>query len=526
MSRAGWFHGVSGMLVGVATLTASAVFEISPARPTERDDLTLVVQRSFSQDCRWEVSPTVRRVDRKIDVTLVLSGQANCDQAMTERTFEVPIGRHPAGNYLVAVRWSDGEELEARSLTVLRAADADRSSRAPAGTPTFVLDAIGDARALPPMAEERRASAGDRAFLSRLMADYGSATLTPLERAPAPVFWNELTTELGLKSGLPPPSQARAYALTQIAMYDALSVAADERRGRLPEDAVAAGAASRILLHLFPLDSVRIRDAAASQIDAGALDDARRAFLLGRGVGELVVRHARGDGYRSDPTVSRGTGPSAWFGIAPVLPNAGNWRTWITASGGEVEPAAPYPLGSADDLRDLEDVYRASLERTPAQIAAARKWADWPPPTIWNDELNRRLSSRRWSAVAGARASAYLNAAMFDAFVACWRSKYRFWTQRPYMRLRGRTPAFTTVVTTPNFPSYTSGHSTVSGAAAVVLAELFPDESETFAAQAREAALSRFWAGIHFAHDNDEGLAVGTRIGEKAVQRMRRHPSP
>lgn len=81
-------------------------------------------------------------------------------------------------------------------------------------------------------------------------------------------------------------------------------------------------------------------------------------------------------------------------------------------------------------------------------------------------------------------------------------------------------------MTTPNFPSYASGHSTVSGAAAVVLAELFPDESEAFHAQAREAAWSRFWAGIHFAHDNDEGLAVGTRIGEKAVQRMRRHPSP
>lgn len=94
------------------------------------------------------------------------------------------------------------------------------------------------------------------------------------------------------------------------------------------------------------------------------------------------------------------------------------------------------------------------------------------------------------------------------------------------MRLWGRTPAFTTVVTTPNFPSYTSGHSTVSGGAAVVLAELFPDESETFHAQAREAAWSRFWAGIHFSHDNDEGLTVGRRIGEKAVQRMGHPASP
>jgi hypothetical protein len=172
-------------------------------------------------------------------------------------------------------------------------------------------------------------------------------------------------------------------------------------------------------------------------------------------------------------------------------------------------------------LRELEDVYRASLVLTQEQIAIARKWADWPPPTLWNDELNRRLSVRRWPLVRSARASAYLNAAMFDAFVSCWRTKYRYWTARPYMRLRGRTPMFTTVVTTPNLPSYTSGHATVSGAAAVVLAELFPDEAALFHAQAEEAAVSRFFGGIHFQHDNDEGLAVGRRIGAKAVRRMR-----
>jgi hypothetical protein len=214
-----------------------------------------------------------------------------------------------------------------------------------------------------------------------------------------------------------------------------------------------------------------------------------------------------------------------WVGNAPVLPSGGNWKTWITTSGAEIQPSPPYPQGSADDLRELEDVYRASLVRTPEQIAIVRKWADWPPPTLWNDELNRRLSAGRWPLVESARASAYLNVTMFDAFVSCWKSKYQFWTARPYMRLRDRTPMFTTVVTTPNFPSYTSGHSTVSGAAAVVLAELFPDDAAFFHAQAEEAAVSRLWGGIHFQHDNDEGLAVGRKIGQKAVHRMHRDRS-
>jgi hypothetical protein len=313
--------------------------------------------------------------------------------------------------------------------------------------------------------------------------------------------------------------------LTQVAIFDALSVAQDKSRGALDEGAVAAGAASKVLLRLFPRDSVRIRDAAASRLDDDRRADIRRGFLLGRSVGRLVVLHARSDGSESDLGTKLPGGGTMWVGNAPVLPSGGNWKTWITTSGAEIQPSPPYPQGSADDLRELEDVYRASLVRTPEQIAIVRKWADWPPPTLWNDELNRRLSAGRWPLVESARASAYLNVTMFDAFVSCWKSKYQFWTARPYMRLRDRTPMFTTVVTTPNFPSYTSGHSTVSGAAAVVLAELFPDDAAFFHAQAEEAAVSRLWGGIHFQHDNDEGLAVGRKIGQKAVHRMHRDRS-
>jgi hypothetical protein len=205
-----------------------------------------------------------------------------------------------------------------------------------------------------------------------------------------------------------------------------------------------------------------------------------------------------------------------------LLPLAGTWKTWILASGSEFPPAEPHAYGSADDLRELEAVYQASLVRTEAQVAAVHKWANLPPPTIWNEYLNERLTREKWSTLRAARAAAYLNATMFDGFVSCWNAKYRYWTQRPYMRLADREPKFMTVVTTPPFPSYTSGHSTISGAAAVVLSELFPHDREFLEAEAREAALSRFWAGIHFEHDNTEGLNIGRRIGAKAVERMGR----
>lgn len=54
------------------------------------------------------------------------------------------------------------------------------------------------------------------------------------------------------------------------------------------------------------------------------------------------------------------------------------------------------------------------------------------------------------------------------------------------------------------------------------MGEFFPTERAYFATQAEEAAVSRLYAGIHFRHDNDQGLAVGRMIGERAIARMRR----
>ncbi|HEU4436096.1 MAG TPA: vanadium-dependent haloperoxidase, partial [candidate division Zixibacteria bacterium] len=245
-----------------------------------------------------------------------------------------------------------------------------------------------------------------------------------------------------------------------------------------------------------------------------------RAWFLGKRVGELAVDYGRTDGSDAVFTGQIPTGDCKWTGTNPVLPMCGTWKTWIISSGSEIQPPSPYSCGSAEDSADLEEVYQVALSRTPEQAEIVHKWADLPPPTIWNDYLNRRLIGQRWDALRSARAQAYLNVTMYDAFVCCWKTKYDFWTARPFMRLGGRTPAFTTVITTPNFPSYTSGHSTISAAAAEVMKELFPEERNYFQAEAEEAALSRLWGGIHYRLDNEVGLSIGEQVGAQAVQRM------
>lgn len=69
-----------------------------------------------------------------------------------------------------------------------------------------------------------------------------------------------------------------------------------------------------------------------------------------------------------------------------------------------------------------------------------------------------------------------------------------------------------TVIGLANFPSYTSGHSTFSAAAAEVLSYLFPSERAVFEAQKEEASLSRLYGGIHYRSDIEVGKDHGRRI--------------
>jgi membrane-associated phospholipid phosphatase len=106
---------------------------------------------------------------------------------------------------------------------------------------------------------------------------------------------------------------------------------------------------------------------------------------------------------------------------------------------------------------------------------------------------------------------------MYDAFIACWDTKFTFWVARPVTM----DPSLRTVFSTPPFPSYPSGHSTQSSAAAEVMAELFPDRATFYQAKGEEASLSRVWAGVHYRFDVTTGEALGRKVGDAVVERMR-----
>jgi membrane-associated phospholipid phosphatase len=81
-------------------------------------------------------------------------------------------------------------------------------------------------------------------------------------------------------------------------------------------------------------------------------------------------------------------------------------------------------------------------------------------------------------------------------------------------------PEFLSHLLTPAFPSYVSGHASVSGAAAIVLAHVFPEKTDWLRAQALEAAESRLLGGIHYRSDNDAGLELGREVGRRVIERV------
>ena len=156
---------------------------------------------------------------------------------------------------------------------------------------------------------------------------------------------------------------------------------------------------------------------------------------------------------------------------------------------------------------------------TAEQRRVANFWNDglnsYTPPGHWNRFAKETAVKYKLSPVRTARVFAYMNMAIVDAGISCWDAKYYYHYPRPIQSI----PGFKTILGTPNFPAYTSGHSTFSGAAAEVLSHFFPAEADQYKKWAEEAAMSRIYGGIHYRFDAEIGLSQGKKVASYSVNR-------
>lgn len=352
-----------------------------------------------------------------------------------------------------------------------------------------------------------------------------------------------------------PARSARLMALLHVAMHDAAVASWDakwayKRRaparaapgvralvplGDLPsypsEHAAIAAAAHAILVaHALPGDTARLgalmREVGAARVAAGAAwpSDVAAGYALGAAVAQRVLAHAATDGADAPWTGRVPDGPYFWKPTParrvaiPFDALAGSWRTWAIPNGSAFR-LPPHPLPGTPDFQASMNELRqlAAGGRTVTQMDRARFWATEAPTARWDLFVESELVRRYWSVPRAARARAWVSIAMYDAFVACWDSKYHYWLARPVTL----DSTLTTLFSTPPFPSYPSGHSTISTAAAEVMAVFFPDRAKRYHDLAHEASNSRVWGGVHYRFDVEWGDTLGTRVGKAVVARIR-----
>jgi membrane-associated phospholipid phosphatase len=368
-----------------------------------------------------------------------------------------------------------------------------------------------------------------------------------------------------------PTAASRELAMVMVASYDAVDALTKTARpyqihvtARPNTSAVAAStaAAETVLLSLFPNQAsafaAMLREALATVPNAKARANGVR---LGDKVGNQILALRADDGSNAPSDYTPSGLPGTWVPTPPtfapaVTPQWGSVTPWALVSGSQFLPAPPPAPNSAEYAAELDQVEAiggtTSTIRTPDQTALARFWSDlsgqtFTPPGHWNQVAQDAAMSTHASLAVNARTFALLDIALADAGIACWNAKFVYNTWRPVTAIRNgdgglnaavvADPTWTPLWATPAFPSYISGHSTFSAAAAAVLSSVYgsnfaftdygdptedlaPRTFASFEQAAQEAGMSRIYGGIHFMSDNIAGLQVGAEVGNYALRNV------
>jgi hypothetical protein len=430
-------------------------------------------------------------------------------------------------------------------------------AEAPAHWRPILMATPSDVRVAPTVSVT---SAEDRQELDAVLAAQAGADrladkIAYWTEVPTPLRWNEILLSVVRKAKTNPVRVSRTLALLNTAMYDAVIAACDakiahrrsspaERDSRIkalaPPDALSshasvdaaiAAAAVGVLTAIYPDRTAVFKDRQTELLNvklavgSHTASDLEAGTAMGSAIGALAVARANADGASA---FWRGTipeGPGKWKPAKPFRNDqptealAGTWRPWLMTDGSQFRPGPPPQFESPEWQAEADEIVKVDQELTDDQIRIARFWADGAgtdtPPGHWMRIAMSLASRDHLTLPETARLLAHLAMAQADAFIACWDAKFTYWSGRPV----GLIPGFASTIITPNFPSYISGHSTLSGASSVVLAAFFPGDAATLAAQAEEAAMSRLFGGIHWRSDNEVGLQVGRQIGQLAVDR-------
>ncbi|MEX2110764.1 MAG: vanadium-dependent haloperoxidase [Gemmatimonadaceae bacterium] len=298
----------------------------------------------------------------------------------------------------------------------------------------------------------------------------------------------------------------------------------------------------------------------------------QRSLAYGERVADHILAWASKDNFpqtRGYPKYTVTAEPGRWVPTPPayidaIEPNWTKLRPFVMDSSNQFTPQPPLPFDTAQGspfYREVKEVYDTGRQLTQTQREIAGFWDCNPyvmhvrghamyatkkitPGGHWMGIVG--IVSRKSGAdlIRSSEAYARTAIALADAFISSWDEKYRSNLIRPETVINAYIDEqWEPLLQTPPFPEYTSGHSVISTAAAEVLTDQFGDglaftdstEMEyglpirsftSFRQAAAEAAISRFYGGIHYRMAIEEGITQGRMVGENVVRKIRTRGAP
>lgn len=392
--------------------------------------------------------------------------------------------------------------------------------------------------------------------------------------------WMDMLRELTKKTaGFTPPVAARAFGYAGVTLYETVVPGMPQYQSlktqldQMPDMGsidpsleynweVAANAAMALTARNFyptmPTEQMaavlKLEDSIANKLRLGISQDVfERSKAWGTNISKKVFEWSQSDGghegyAKNFPTsYTPPTGLGYWVPTYPAFQKAlqpfwGNNRTFIAKCAENTQPDAPVAYSEDTTSRFMlqaKEVYLTVKNATPLQKLIADYWSDDPgipgtPPGHLLSIMTQVLRKSNGNLAKAAEAYAKISMGLSDAFVSCWKCKYKYNYMRPITIVRSKFDGnWVSQLTTPPFPEYTSGHSVASGASAKILTDLFgtnfeftdrthekrtdiigsPRTYTSFNEMAAEAAISRLYGGIHYREAIEKGVEQGTRVG-------------
>ena len=404
------------------------------------------------------------------------------------------------------------------------------------------------------MPTRRRVLAATASVLFLRLAEGPVAVAAPTEgslAAAVAVGWQRTAARtIYVERGSAPALGGLYLAFTSLAVYDAARQG--QRHGSHAAAAAVAQAAHDVLLEYFPLSQAAL-DADLVASLAMVPDGTKRA--TGRAIGAVAAATmiaARVDDGRNDPqyVYSRTAALAVW--PAAAVPG-GMLLPWL----GFVDPvvdvppvavAGPDSITSPAYAADFEEVRMlgatAVTDRTPEQTAIAQFFGGNPVLTYRN-ALCDLLEGEPLGLLPTTRLFARIDAAVANSFIQTWRSKFQVGFWRPFQAIAAATAdgnpftkphpvAWASLVPTPAYSEYTSGHAAATSPFAEVLRRTLGDATplvlrsggvtrayDSLSALEFDAFHARIWGGLHFRRAMDDGYLLGHTTAGRVISTIR-----